>query len=309
MAASQAAFDADWVPLLPGEAGGPPAATPLSAVSPGDAPDAVAHAHRLYAFQVRRVEASLPPGAGRDARLWRVNAQLRANLAACAPTPRRDAVDHALFRHDVSAERITESCPAGALHNFRLGGARERLLLAAAAFDSLAAALRRSSASAHAVLVTRRELRRLAEVPVATAGHALDGAMADELAAWADLPVFEEVPFGGQRVLSTRWVITLKEPESPSSAPRRKARLVLHGFEDPKRTRSTPPPRRRRAPPCGFSYQRWRRGGSCLGQSMCALRSCRACPWTARRPCTFSRRSSPARRRGSFGACANAPTA
>jgi len=55
MAASQAAFDADWVPLLPGEAGGPPAATPLSAVSPEDAPDAVAHAHRLYAFQVRRV--------------------------------------------------------------------------------------------------------------------------------------------------------------------------------------------------------------------------------------------------------------
>jgi len=156
LAASRAAFDADWVPLLPGEAGGPPAATPLSAASPGDAPDAVSHAHRLYAFQVGRVEASLPPGVGRDARLWRVNTQLLANLAACGPTPRRDAVDHMLRRHDVSVERIIESCPAGALHNLRLGRARERILLAAAASDSLAAALSRSSPSAHAVLVKRR---------------------------------------------------------------------------------------------------------------------------------------------------------
>jgi len=108
LVASQTAFDADWVPLLPGEAGGPPAATPLSAVSPGDAPDAVAHAHRLYAFLVGRVEASFLPGAGRDARLWRSYVQLRANLGACAPTPRNDAVNHALRLYDVSIEHITE---------------------------------------------------------------------------------------------------------------------------------------------------------------------------------------------------------
>jgi len=57
--------------------------------------------------------------------------------------------------------------------------------------------------------------------------------MADELAAWADLAMFEEVPFGCQRVLSTRCVLTLKEPESPTAAPWRKARWVVRSFEDP----------------------------------------------------------------------------
>jgi len=41
------------------------------------------------------------------------------------------------------------------------------------------------------------------------------------------------VPFGGQWILSTRWVLTLKEPESPTAAPRRKVRLVVRDFEDP----------------------------------------------------------------------------
>ncbi|OSX78708.1 hypothetical protein BU14_0103s0051 [Porphyra umbilicalis] len=101
--------------------------------------------------------------------------------------------------------------------------------------DSLAAALRRTGVHTHQAFVTRREMRRRAEVPIAVAGAAFDGAIMDELAAWADLAVHTEVPFDGQVVLSTRWVLTVKEPDTPTSPPRRKARLVVRGFEDPKR--------------------------------------------------------------------------
>jgi len=76
--------------------------------------------------------------------------------------------------------------------------------------DSLAAALRRSGVHTHQAFVTRREMRRQAEVPTAVAGVAFDGAIMDELAAWSDLAVYTEVPFDGQVVLSTRWVLTVK---------------------------------------------------------------------------------------------------
>jgi len=101
--------------------------------------------------------------------------------------------------------------------------------------DSLAAALRRSGVHTHQAFVTRRERRRQAEVPTAVAGAAFDGAIMDELAAWSDLAVYTEVPFDGQVVLSTRWVLTVKEPDTPTSPPRRKARPVVRGFEDPER--------------------------------------------------------------------------
>jgi len=101
--------------------------------------------------------------------------------------------------------------------------------------DTLAAALHRTGVATHAAFVTRRELRRRAEVPIAEAGAAFDDAIMDELAAWADLAVHTEVPFEGQVVLSTRWVLTVKEPDAPTSPPRRKARLVVRGFEDPER--------------------------------------------------------------------------
>jgi len=101
--------------------------------------------------------------------------------------------------------------------------------------DTLAAALRRTGVATHAAFVTRREMRRRSEVPIAEAGAAFDAAIMDELAAWDDLAVHTEVPFDGQVVLSTRWVLTVKEPDAPTSPPRRKARLVVRGFEDPER--------------------------------------------------------------------------
>lgn len=101
--------------------------------------------------------------------------------------------------------------------------------------DTLEAALQRTGVAYHSAFLTRRELRRRAEVPIREAGSTFDEAIARELEAWADLAVYEEVPFTGQTVLSTRWVLTIKEPEAPTSAPRRKARLVVRGFEDPDR--------------------------------------------------------------------------
>jgi len=59
--------------------------------------------------------------------------------------------------------------------------------------------------------------------------------MTAELDAWSDLAVYAEVPYAGQVVLSTWWVLTIKEADSSGDAPRRKARLVVRGFEDPDR--------------------------------------------------------------------------
>lgn len=70
-------------------------------------------------------------------------------------------------------------------------------------------------------------------MPVVDAGNAFNSAIQDELSAWAALSVYEKVPFAGQRVLSTRWVLKVKEPESPTAPPCRKARLVVRVFEDP----------------------------------------------------------------------------
>ena len=89
--------------------------------------------------------------------------------------------------------------------------------------------------STHHEFVTRRQMRRRAEVPISVSRAAFDGAIMDELAAWADLAVYIEVPFDGQVVLSTRSVLTAKEPDTPTSPQRRKLRLIVRGFEDPER--------------------------------------------------------------------------
>jgi len=111
----------------------------------------------------------------------------------------------------------------------------EALMAVFAGPDSLAAALRHSCVHTHQAFVTRREMRRRAEVPIAVAVSAFDGAVMDELAAWADVAVYTEVPIDGQVVLSTRWVLTVKERDTPTSPPRRKVRLGVRGFEDPER--------------------------------------------------------------------------
>ena len=129
----------------------------------------------------------------------------------------------------------------------RPGRSRDAMRAALSTPDDLGGALHGDGAVAHQALVTRRELRRRAEVPAGLAGAAFDDAMTAELDAWSDLAVYTEVAYAGQVVLSTRLVLTIKDADSPGGAPRRKARLVVRGFEDPDRdsvdsTSPTPSP-------------------------------------------------------------------
>ena len=158
-----------------------------------------------------------------------------AAAAVAAPPPADDDATPACRLFAPRQSLAWETCPPDAARERRLVRARAHLLVALAASDSLAAGLQRSGRAEHRAFVTRRELRQRAEVPLANAGRAFDAAMAEELGAWLELSVFEEVAFSGQRVLSTRWVLTLKQPEFPTAPPRRKARLVVRGFEDPDR--------------------------------------------------------------------------
>lgn len=101
--------------------------------------------------------------------------------------------------------------------------------------DTLEAALRRSGVATHHAFITRREMRRRSEISISEEGNAFEDAIMSELAAWADLAVYTEVPYEGQTVLLTRWVLTINEPDTPTCPPQRKARLVVRGLEDPDR--------------------------------------------------------------------------
>lgn len=92
-----------------------------------------------------------------------------------------------------------------------------------------------NSVRRYSALITRREQRRRTEVPLAEAGCRFDGAIDAELDAWAQRSVYTEARDNGQRVLSTRWVLTIKAPQLPTDPPRLKARLCVRGFEDPDR--------------------------------------------------------------------------
>lgn len=85
---------------------------------------------------------------------------------------------------------------------------------------------------AHSVLVTRREMRARTEVAASMAGSRFDQAKEAELLAWMVQGAYKEVPFAGQRVLSTRWVLTAKPAALPGLLPRLKARLCARGNED-----------------------------------------------------------------------------
>lgn len=85
---------------------------------------------------------------------------------------------------------------------------------------------------AHSVLITRREMRARNEVPASSAGAEFDAAKEAELLAWMTHGAYEEVPFAGQRVLSMRWVLTIKPPSLPGLLPRLKARFCARGNED-----------------------------------------------------------------------------
>ena len=50
-----------------------------------------------------------------------------------------------------------------------------------------------------------------------------------ELVHWKRFGVYDEIPYPGQKLMSTRWVITEKELEGVGNV---KARLVVRGFEE-----------------------------------------------------------------------------
>jgi len=85
---------------------------------------------------------------------------------------------------------------------------------------------------ARSILVPRRDLRLRAEVSAADAGPVLDAAKDTELLAWMVRGAYAEVPFAGQRAMSTRWVLTIKPPALPGLHPRPKARFCVRGNED-----------------------------------------------------------------------------
>jgi len=150
-------------------------------------------------------------------------------------SPKNAEEDFALKRFGFQQRAINRRAPTAEVNAVRQRNVEDALMAVFSGPDTLAAALRRTGVATHQAFVTRREMRRRAEVPIAEAGAAFDAAIMDELAAWADLAVYTEVPYDDQVVLSTRWVLTVKEPDAPTSPPRRKARLVVRGFEDPER--------------------------------------------------------------------------
>lgn len=175
--------------------------------------------------------------------------------------------------------------------------------------DTLAAALHRTGTEAHQAFITRREMRRRSEVPIGQAGTSFDPAIARELEAWANLSVYKEVPYTGQVVISTRWVLTLKQPDTPTGTPRRKARLVVRGFQDPDRATVDSTSPRRRVPHCAWSSRHWQRTASSLARSTCARPSCKACHSTGPRPFLYNRHLRHKYRPASSGNCTSARTA
>ena len=85
---------------------------------------------------------------------------------------------------------------------------------------------------ARSILVPLRDLRLRAEVSAADAGPVLDAAKETELLAWMVRGAYADVPFAGQRAMSTRRVLIIKPPALPGLHPRPKARFCVRGNED-----------------------------------------------------------------------------
>jgi len=171
------------------------------------------------------------PTARRDALCRPSPRPLPSSVLSPTPPPAMVPSD-ALRLFARRADRICTTASTTSVRASRLRGARGQLLLTLVGSDELDGALKRAGVDEHPILVTRREQRSRAEVPVSAAGAAFDDAMADELGSWAGLGVEEEVAYTGQHVISTRRVLTIKEPAIPTEPPRHKARLVMRGFKD-----------------------------------------------------------------------------
>lgn len=68
---------------------------------------------------------------------------------------------------------------------------------------------------------------------MAMTGRRFDAPMWSELDSWVAHGLYEEVALNGQSVISTCWVLTEKPRELSNDPPKRKAMLVIRGFEDP----------------------------------------------------------------------------
>ena len=232
-------------------AGASSPAVGLSAPTPVSVPTSISHDAATSDDQTDD-EAVASMLAGAAAALNRISSEDAAPLPTPQPTPaprwagRTRATSHRAF--------VVARAPRRAAHH---GLSRDALRAALSKSKDLCEVLNRDGAAVHQALVNLREFRRRAEVPDGLAGAAFDDAMTAELDAWSDLAVYIEVPYAGQVVLSTRWVLTIKEPDSPGGAPRRKARLVERGIKDPNRASVDSASRRGRA--CGWHWRPWRR--------------------------------------------------
>jgi len=109
------------------------------------------------------------------------------------------------------------------------------LLTAHAGAEDISSVLRvgeHPSAPVSQVYMSRSEIRRRQEVPIALVGRRFDAPMRSELDAWHNPGVFVEVPDEGQIAISMRWVLTEKPAELPEDPAKLKARLVVRGCED-----------------------------------------------------------------------------
>lgn len=187
---------------------------------------------------------SLRPGAGNlKAQLEKLHAQwLHMSVAGTLARLRTNGV------HDQSilalAEKVASECPVcggleaddgwpmvlPAVVGSTVSGCAPIVNHATGGGETAQDALR-----SYVSLITRREQRRRAEVPVSEAGSRFNKAMDSELGAWDERAVYTQVEDIGQRVLSTRWVYTIKSPQLPGDPPKLKARLRVRGFEDPER--------------------------------------------------------------------------
>jgi len=89
----------------------------------------------------------------------------------------------------------------------------------------------RPSAPVAQVYISRSEIRRRKEVPIALARRRFDAPMRSDLDAWQNQRVYVEVPDEGQIAISMRWVLTEKPSELPEDPAKLKSWLVVRGCD------------------------------------------------------------------------------
>jgi len=177
--------------------------TGIAALAMTDTVDFALHKYARASHVIDSALACDPSGAHRETRRRASQRALLASTSLLTPHPAVKSKE-VLRVYAVRAERIRKTAPHAAARATRLRRARGQVLLTLAISRALASALKRSGVDEHPILVTRRDQRSRAEVPIASAGAAFDDAIADVLGSWASLGVYKEVAYAGQRVIFTR---------------------------------------------------------------------------------------------------------